>query len=127
MNQAAGVVLIIDDDLDIRECLIDVIIGEGHQVFEAINGKEALELLKTIPIPNLILLDINMPVMGGAEFYRSLREDSKYASIPVVFISAGNDFSKIPKDVQTIRKPFDLDIMISVIKSHCSLKLSDPM
>jgi CheY-like chemotaxis protein len=81
--------LVVDDDPAIRETLADLLQDEGYVVMTAINGKEALTRLRAGSArPCVILLDLMMPVMSGAEFYAEMRSDPALADIPVVVISA---------------------------------------
>jgi CheY-like chemotaxis protein len=80
--------LIIDDDRDLRDSLIDFFIIKGHEVHSAGNGREALEWLKgRTTYPRLIFLDIVMPVLDGWGFLRERRGDPLISLIPVVVMS----------------------------------------
>ena len=83
----AGEVLVVDDDADVHQRLRSVLEREGWRVAEAYNGVEALERVKTVT-PQLILLDLTMPVMDGFDFLHRLRELPGCADIPVVVLSA---------------------------------------
>jgi signal transduction histidine kinase/CheY-like chemotaxis protein len=82
----AGVALVVDDDADMRQRLRTVLERSGWVVREAANGAEALKLL--VPAPQLILLDLTMPVMDGFTFLHQLRETPGCLHIPVVVLSA---------------------------------------
>ena len=80
-------ILIVEDDEDMREELFDIFVMEGFLVLKAKDGKEGLRLaLKKRP--DLILLDIAMPVMGGIEMIRELRKDEDAKDIPVIVVSS---------------------------------------
>jgi CheY-like chemotaxis protein len=113
-------VLVVDDDLDIRESLRDVIEAEGFPVTCAANGEQALQLLAERPRPGLIVLDLMMPVMSGWEFLTVMREDKGLADIPVAVISASG--SMTPPDGATcfLRKPVDLDTILELVREYCS-------
>src|SRR5690349_23695253 len=81
-------VLVVEDDFDLRDALVPILEYEGHRVVSAANGKEALERLRTMPPPSLILLDLMMPVMDGEQFRAQQLRDPALASIPVVIVSA---------------------------------------
>ena len=70
----AGIILVVDDDEDIRETLRVILELEDYQVLVASNGREALEVMRTNR-PQLILLDLMMPVLDGWEFVKELDED----------------------------------------------------
>ncbi len=81
-------VLLVEDDLDVAEAILDVLMDEGYQVAHATNGREALELLRAPPVPSLILLDMMMPEMDGAQFREAQLQDPRLAQIPVFVLSA---------------------------------------
>src|SRR5262245_56142664 len=82
-------VLIVEDDADLREMMAQILTMEGFDSATATNGREALEYLShSSDIPQLILLDLMMPVMDGWEFQRQRRRDPVLADVPVVVLSA---------------------------------------
>jgi CheY-like chemotaxis protein len=83
-------ILIIDDDDGIVEALTDVLQDAGYRVETAYNGEVGLARLRREGPPiDAILLDLNMPVMGGIEFRRRALEDERLSAIPVIVLSAG--------------------------------------
>jgi CheY-like chemotaxis protein len=112
------VVLVVDDDLDIRETLREVIEAEGFQVSCAANGAEAMHLLGSGMRPDLIILDLMMPVMSGWEFLAKMRGDEALASIPVAVVSASG--GKTPPVGATcfFRKPIELDTILGLVREH---------
>ena len=80
--------LIVEDDVDIRDALADLASVEGFQVDTAANGREALRHLALGPRPHLILLDLLMPEMNGWQFRQCQLRDPSIADIPVVVLSA---------------------------------------
>jgi CheY-like chemotaxis protein len=91
---AGDLILVVDDDPDIREALQDALEDEGYSVLLAANGAEALTALASRAPPSLILLDLMMPVMDGFTFRAKQLEDPRFASVPVVIVSAGGDIMK---------------------------------
>ena len=81
-------ILIVEDSPDLQDLLVQLFESEGHTVSRANNGREALTLLETSPLPDSILLDIMMPVMDGIEFREQQRNDPRLAAIPVVMMTA---------------------------------------
>jgi len=113
-------VLIIEDDPDLREMMAQLLGLEGFQADAVANGREALEHLRHCPAPNLILLDLMMPVMDGWEFRRAQRRDPKLADVPVVVLSAldparAGDIGA----VDFLKKPLDFDRLMSLVRRHC--------
>jgi len=82
--------LIVEDNLTLREGLRDILSLEGFNVLTASNGQEALDQMGTVS-PDLILSDIAMPVMDGFSFFQNVRSRSDWLTIPFVFLTARND------------------------------------
>ncbi len=80
-------VLVVEDDADARECLRQLLEGDGFRAATAENGRQALARLVRRR-PRLILLDLNMPIMDGKQFRAEMLKDEKLARIPVVVLSA---------------------------------------
>src|SRR5829696_3062883 len=81
-----GRVLIVDDDRKIRDLLVDLLELEGYEVSTAPDGAEAIDLALSFD-PNIIVSDVVMPVVGGLELCRRLKEDPHTAYVPVLLIS----------------------------------------
>jgi CheY-like chemotaxis protein len=82
-----GPVLLVDDDADARELTCAILEKEGVDVMQAVDGRQALALLGQV-LPQIILLDLMMPVMDGFEFLEELKMRPEWQSIPVVVITA---------------------------------------
>ncbi|MCL7488000.1 MAG: response regulator [Desulfobulbaceae bacterium] len=80
-------ILIVDDNRDSRELVIKILQGKGHQLCEAVDGEDALEKVAAEQ-PDLILMDISLPKMDGYEATRRLKSDERFASIPVIALTA---------------------------------------
>jgi len=112
-TSSRGSILIVEDDLDIREALAEALGFEGYDVFLAENGQEALDVLREGPLPHVILLDLLMPVMSGWQFRQEQLADPALADIPVIVVSAS-----APGDAQPDRylpKPFSIDELLSAV------------
>jgi len=117
------VVLIVDDDPDISETIAFMLDERGYRSERAANGKEALERLRRPPRPQLILLDLTMPVMDGREFRRRQLASPELASIPVVVVTA-DATAKDHIRMQTpgwLVKPIALDTLLDTVKRYCLL------
>ena len=111
-------VLVVDDDAGIREVIKDALAESGYEVFIARNGQEAVALARSRQ-PRVILMDLMMPVMDGAEAIRILKDDPETARIRIVAMSAGMNLQQ-----QTGRllladgllgKPFDLEVLLAQV------------
>ncbi len=80
-------VLVVDDDKDIRESLVEILRDEGYEVTSACNGAEALEAIDR-RAPDVMLLDLMMPVVNGWEVLETLRLRGTHPKLPVVILSA---------------------------------------
>ena len=112
-----AVVLIVDDDEDIRDALKDLLEDEGYRVLTADNGRDALETLAGGAAPRVILLDLMMPVMDGWQFRIEQKKDPLLAAIPVVVITAAGDVGEM--DVDVVPKPIDLERVLGAVARHC--------
>jgi CheY-like chemotaxis protein len=117
-----GPILLVEDDESIREALAEILQGEGFVVLSAENGYEALEILRRqTTAPRWILMDIAMPQMSGVECIEKLRENLKWAKIPVTLLSAGaraGDQAKL-QGVAFIKKPVDIDVLLAAAEERC--------
>jgi CheY-like chemotaxis protein len=107
-------VLIVDDELDIRETISEVLGFEGHEVFSATDGEQALVRCRQLK-PDLILLDLMMPGMNGWDFRRAQLRDPEIAGIPVVIVSAVGRSGDLPAS-GFLPKPFGLDDLLAIVR-----------
>jgi len=114
MIASSGTVLVVDDDCEIRETMTHLLEQEGYTVLTAANGKVALEQLRRCH-PNVMLLDLMMPVMSGWEVLDELGESGELASIPIIVISA----MCAAGARACLRKPVDLDELLSAVRTCC--------
>ena len=117
--RAAPMVLVVEDEREIRETVADILVQAGYRVSTAPNGHVALERAR-VNRPDLIFLDLMMPVMSGWEFLEAQREDPDLATVPVIAASAGLDSSAEGAAV-FLRKPFDLDTLLVAASRLCSV------
>ncbi len=120
-----GNILIIDDDSGALKLLKDILAAAGHVVRPFNNGELALRSLK-VEAPELILLDIRMPLLNGFEICRRIKADECLREIPVIFISAATDMEdKVQAfaegGVDYITKPFQKEEVIARVKTHIAL------
>ena len=115
-------VLIVDDDVDIRETVAEALQDAGYDVKSASNGQEALEVLKVEPQPCLILLDLMMPVMDGEQFRAAQKTEPAWADIPVVVISAGGHCEEAAERMgaaSCVKKPFRIKELFQAVQRFC--------
>jgi CheY-like chemotaxis protein len=112
-------ILLIDDEDAIRQVLSLALEFEGYQVFTASNGEEGLRTLQRIPRPDLILLDLMMPVMDGWEFLEAIKKDTAFSDIPVVIVTASRKSDEIKGAAAVIEKPVGLNELFRVAGRYC--------
>ena len=122
-------ILIVDDEATIRILLRTLLEAAGHSVFEAQNGRAALDILETFPKPfDIMTLDIYMPKMNGFEFLSILQKQPSHPL--VLIISAHSD--EIPHAIEhevsgRLMKPFGRQALITMVNSLVSLPLELPL
>lgn len=125
MTNAAAVsgraILVVDDDLDLRTSVGELLRDEGFSVIEAPNGRVALDHLRSVTVlPALILLDLSMPVMSGWEVIRVLQGDPRLADIPVALVTAERSFPQAVADaiVGELHKPYAVDDLLALVRRY---------
>lgn len=116
-------VMIVEDDDEIRELLAEMLADCGHLVSTARHGKDALELLRSKPQPNIVLLDLMMPVMDGWQMRAEMLADPKLAAIPVIILSGAADLqdgSEMLKAARVLTKPVKWRVLLESIRDHAS-------
>jgi CheY-like chemotaxis protein len=118
-------VIVVEDDLEIRESLVEILQESGHQTLGIKNGQEALLTLRRLEEkPRLILLDLMMPIMDGLTFRREQLADPALADIPTVLISAHTNVRESCAELRFtdhLRKPIDLDQLLALTAHYCPL------
>ncbi len=112
-------ILVIDDEPDIVLLVTETLRLEGYKMQTASNGREGLEAVQK-ELPDLILLDMKMPVMSGPEFAREFRARFDH-QIPIVVVTASAEARNCAAETGAadwIGKPFDLDKLVEVVSRH---------
>jgi len=118
--KARNSILIIDDEPDLCFMLSNCLNMKGFKVKEAYNGKEGLAAVRESR-PDLIILDVKMPEMGGFEVLKHLKADEKHAKIPVIMLTAKKEPENFGKGTQLgadfyLPKPCNLSDLLDFIK-----------
>jgi CheY-like chemotaxis protein len=110
-------ILLVDDDADVRESLTECLLSSGHEVRTAENGRRALEHLRAGSRPDLILLDLRMPLLDGYEVLETLRASEHLSSIPVLIVSALRDVEPraLERTCGFLPKPVRMDRLIAAV------------
>ena len=119
MNQERPTVLVVDDDHDFAMAVNELVEGRGCRPISAGNGSEALSVLQA-ERPTLMLVDLFMPVMNGAEFLKVVKQSPALAGIPRILMTATNDPTiSIREDVTVLYKPLDVDLLNGLLDRYC--------
>jgi CheY-like chemotaxis protein len=120
-------VLLVEDDADTREVVRTLLEEEGYQLATAGDGQEAVDYLSSCTEPPcLVLLDLQMPRMGGAAVLRWMRTQPRLAKVPVAVISArpqasGAEVARTFRHhvIHVLQKPFDIENVLLLLEDHC--------
>lgn len=116
-------VLVVDDDVDIRDAMCLVLQHNGYRTETASNGEEALRALRGPGQVDLILLDMMMPVMDGWGFRNAQPDGPAFQTIPVVVLTGDGRASAKAAAIGAagwLKKPLDLDELLAVVGRHCA-------
>lgn len=115
-------VLVVDDDQDNREILVELLDSQGYSAVGAENGSRAMSVLEEGLDPDLILTDLQMPVMSGWDLCESLKQHPSLRSIPVVLLCAmaEQERGKLQVD-DAFEKPTDTSLLLARIAELCGL------
>jgi CheY-like chemotaxis protein len=114
-DESSAQILIVEDDAEVLEAMSEALTEEGYAVATAKNGQEALDYLERSRAPDLIILDLTMPVMDGREFLERRRARADISAIPVMIVSATSDARLVTQGVEVLRKPVDLGVLLDNI------------
>lgn len=121
MNQRPKV-LIVDDEPFNVDYLEQELEDLDYQLITASNGREALDKIQS-HLPDLVLLDLQMPVLDGFAVLAQLKADNELRNIPVIIVSAANDSRSIVKGIKQgaedyLTKPVDADLLVPKVKEY---------
>jgi CheY-like chemotaxis protein len=118
-------VMIVDDDADIRTALRDLLEDAGYSVLTARNGADAIAQLAEIEAsgarearPRVVVVDLLMPVMDGVELIARMREQPRFADLPVI-VSSASSVVLPPPGVAILKKPFRAEKFLQIVQVYC--------
>ncbi len=127
-ESASYVVLVIEDDVDCLDALVDVLSYDGYRVGTACNGLDAIQKLEAGPRPDVILVDLMMPVMNGWQFLKRLRADERFHTIPVIVLSADGRLDKWRDELDAaacLAKPLELEPLLAAVSRVLATAAAD--
>ena len=113
-------ILVIDDESGVRRLLTDLLAGEGYDVSEASDGIRGLERLRDVS-PDLIILDLMMPVVSGWAFAQECRRMDISGDVPIIAMSAMLDLNRAAATLDAlgvrayVAKPFDVEALLALV------------
>jgi CheY-like chemotaxis protein len=113
-------ILVVEDDEDLRGVVVHALRSTGRTLIEAEHGLAALEVIEGQGLPDLILLDMNMPIMNGWRFAQELRARGLWR-VPVIVLTAAHDAARSAQDIGAsdfLGKPFDLRALSAAVEKH---------
>jgi CheY-like chemotaxis protein len=116
IEEPRGGIMVVEDDHDLRITIEDELDERGYVVYGAPNGMAAINLLRRIPPPRLILLDLMMPIMNGWDFLEAVRDDEQLSRIPVAVLTWLRH-ARFPQS-HVLMKPLDLAALLAVVERH---------
>jgi two-component system chemotaxis response regulator CheY len=115
-------VLLVDDDLVLRDLVQDVLENEGYDVIPAADGRQALEYLRTsgggVDAPALMILDLMMPLVNGWQVLDAIQSDPSL-QVPVIVVSASGPAPHEGVAATYLRKPFNLTELLDTVHERC--------
>ncbi|NOJ96230.1 response regulator [Corallococcus coralloides] len=114
MTDSAPLILLIEDEEDLRDAVATLLEMEGYRVAQCIHGADAWTWLKSHPRPGLVLLDLMMPVMDGQAFLARLSLERMLEGVPIIVMS-GSPFHP-PGAVTYLRKPVSVGALMEVVR-----------
>ncbi len=113
--------LIVDDSRPIRRIEANILREVGFETTDACHGKEALELLSKEPLPDVVLVDWNMPEMDGLEFIRAVRADSRFQGLVLLMVTTETEPDQMLRALtagadEYLMKPFDSDALVDKLR-----------
>jgi two-component system chemotaxis response regulator CheY len=113
--------LVVDDSRPIRRIQTEILTELGFETADAVNGRHAFDRLKEIPVPDLILVDWNMPEMDGLEFIRAARKDSRLTGVAIVMVTTETEPEQMLRALSAgadeyLMKPFQKEGLVDKLR-----------
>jgi two-component system chemotaxis response regulator CheY len=121
MTTPVADIVLAENDQDLRDSMVSTLKNAGYKVEAFANGREALEWLEVAAHPpQLLLIDLMMPVLDGWHFLDELQKSPRDAAIPVVVLSASGSFAGRSESIPFLRKPIAVKPLLAVVARYCA-------
>jgi two-component system chemotaxis response regulator CheY len=113
--------LIVDDSRPIRRIEGEILKELGFETADACNGRDALERLQSAPIPDLVLVDWNMPEMDGLEFIKAVRREARYSGMVILMVTTETETDQMLRALtagadEYLMKPFQKESLVDKLR-----------
>lgn len=113
--------LIVDDSRPIRRIEGEILKDLGFETADACNGREALDRLQTCPLPDVVLVDWNMPEMDGLEFIKAVRREARYSGIVILMVTTETETDQMLRALtagadEYLMKPFQKEGLVDKLR-----------
>jgi CheY-like chemotaxis protein len=112
-------ILVVDDEIDMRRAVVEMLRGKGHDVIYAEDGVKALESIKK-NLPDVVVCDIEMPYLKGYDVLTVMRSNPKLSKIPIIFLTGKTDIEYLVRSMQLnvndfLTKPFTEEELLGAV------------
>ena len=114
-NAASVRIMVVDDDEAIRDSLREAFEDAGYEIVTASNGQEALDLLSQGSFPDVVIMELVMPVLDGYRLYHAMQADPGFARIPVIVSTSSP--SRAPNGAVVVPKPVKLEHLFETVEA----------
>lgn len=112
-------ILVIEDNHDLRVLYREHLEQSGHSVVTVTNGIDALHLLNSGFTPQLIFLDVNLPLMNGIEFLSELKNNKLFFKVPVVLVTGQIGTPRLENVKKVLEKPVNWQLVDTIVREYC--------
>jgi CheY-like chemotaxis protein len=110
-------ILVVEDDVHLRTVIRLVLERANHEVVEAADGWAAISIIDA-GLPDLLLVDLKMPLMSGLELIDRVKSNPSTASLPIVLLTGNRDAAAgLRQQIQVVLKPFDPDYLLGALQA----------
>ncbi len=113
-------ILVVEDDHILQDIVVQILEHEGHECSTAANGRDGVELARKQK-PDVVLMDLMMPVMSDVDAIRAIRRDPEIRDCQIIAMSAGRNLAQMRSELEVdsvLGKPFDIDALVADVAIH---------